>query len=109
MSWLARALVFSGRPDPTWPLTPEDERRLLEAWSSLVSGADTAGGPPAKLGYRGVEVLIDSRRRWVAAGGVVIEIADGARTARRDPQLTIERLVLATAPPGTLPPGSSPA
>jgi len=60
--------VFSGRPNPTWPLTAEESQDLLARIGQLSPG----GGPvPAGLGYRGFIVYrIETARpqRWLHVG-----------------------------------------
>ena len=109
MTWRARALVFSGRPDPTWELSRDEQQAFMVAWSQLPSAGAVEAVPPAALGYRGVEIIADDGRRWVASGGVVTLTANAEPTSRLDSERTIEHLVLATAPTGLLPPGAGPA
>src|SRR5947199_6619229 len=57
--------IFSGRPNPKWILTPNDERKLvdrIQSDPSLVIPASTRVGG---LGYRGyiIEVLKDAETR----------------------------------------------
>ncbi len=61
--------LFSGRPNPTWPLTAEESQDLLARISRLSPGG---GGPvPAGLGYRGFIVYrVETGRpqRWMRVG-----------------------------------------
>jgi hypothetical protein len=96
--------VFSGAPDPTWPLADGDVAVLERIWNSLApANGDPAVAPP--LGYRGCfAVDATGGRRFDAYGGTVTLDLTGAREARRDPPRTFERCVLETAPGGVLPP-----
>lgn len=91
--------VFSGRPDPVWPLAPGDAERLAAIWRALLP---LRSGPPAAppLGYRGcVADGGGDGRHWEAYAGAV-RCADELRS---DPPREFERLVIASAPPGVLP------
>lgn len=98
-AWTAGVSVFSGRPDPVWPLAPADAERLVAVWRALAPLAASPPQPPP-LGYRGC-VAHDGGggRRWEAYAGAV-RCADELRS---DPPRAFERLVLASAPPGVLP------
>src|SRR5262249_7933365 len=97
------AFLFSGRPDPTWPVPPDVARRLLEIWESLPPG--TAGLPPAPpLGYRGFFLKDTADREWTAYRGVVRLQTPDDSEVRRDDARSFERTLLASAPAGTLPP-----
>ena len=98
------ALVFSGRPDPEWPVPTNAQRRLRDVWSAL---APAAGTPPAAppLGYRGCALRCPPDDEWFAYGGLVSHtVPSGAVDRRSDPERRFERLLLSTAPKGALPP-----
>src|SRR5262245_21749479 len=95
-SWTAEARVFSGRPDPSWPVPDALADDLTALWVTL----EPWQGPPPEapqLGYRGVH-LTDSVL-YEAYGGCVTCAGD----ARRDEERAFERAILASAPPGVLP------
>lgn len=96
--WTAGAVVFSGRPDPTWPVPPGVTERLVAIWESL-PWTDATGTKPA-LGYRGCYVRDPGGRMWTAYH----ELVTLASETRRDDERRFERTVLGTAPPGVLPP-----
>ncbi len=98
--WLAQALVFSGRPDPTWVVPGSTVEKLLSLWAELPSRPDGGPGPPP-LGYRGCLLRAPDGRTWRSYGGVVT-LAEGHLEQVRDD--TEHRFERATAPPGTLPP-----
>lgn len=89
----ATLLVYSGVPDPTWPLTPAD----LEGLATIVSQlAPTEGLPPeGGLGYRGFGVTTPEGT-WLVNGGVVLAPGSVPGTALADPERTVERYLLAT-------------
>jgi hypothetical protein len=98
------AFVFSGRPDPEWQVPADAGTRLRAIWSGLTPGAPALPAAPA-LGYRGCALRCPPGDEWRAYGGVVSHAAgSGAVDHRSDPERTFERLLLSTAPGGTLPP-----
>src|SRR2546423_14480324 len=97
--WLAGASVFSGRADPTWPIAPELTEELVAVWDALPPLERPRPSPPP-LGYRGCFVHDPAGRTWTAFHEAV---SDGS-VMRRDEEHRFERLVLASAPEGTLPP-----
>jgi hypothetical protein len=98
------AFVFSGRPDPEWPVPADARARLQEIWSALTAGAPALPAAPP-LGYRGCALRCPPGGEWLAYGGVVAHTAaSGAVDRRSDRERAFERLLLSTAPGGTLPP-----
>jgi hypothetical protein len=101
--WRAEALVFSGRPDPTWTVPMSSVEELLSVWAELPSGTGQRPGPPP-LGYRGCLLRAPDGRSWESFAGQVV-LDDGRRKqARDDPDRRFERLLLTTAPAHALPP-----
>ena len=101
--WLAQALAFSGRQDPTWVVPGSTVHKLLDLWASLPSRPDPGPGPPP-LGYRGCLLRAPDGRTWRSYGGTVTLSEANLEQVRDDADRRFERLLLATAPPGTLPP-----
>jgi hypothetical protein len=100
--WLARALVFSGRPDPAWVVPSGAAGELLRVWSGLPASTRQPASPPP-LGYRGIQLQAPDGRTWESFGGQVT-LHDGPLTDTRDDgDRRFERLLLATAPASTLP------
>ena len=101
--WIAGASVFSGRTDPSWPIAPELAEELVAVWDRLPSLEGSLPSAPP-LGYRGCFVEDPDGRTWTAFHeAVTLSLPDGTVT-RRDDEHQFERLVLASAPEGTLPP-----
>ena len=100
--WSAGAQVFSGRPDPLWVVARDVAARLLALWKAMPHwrGAVPVG---AALGYRGSCLAWDSSRTWVAYRGAVTLVRHGRRESRRDCDRAFEKLLLSSAPDGTLP------
>ena len=104
MSWIAGASVYSGRPDPTWPIGDDLGARLDGLWASLPPS--TAPEPkPSPLGYRGCLAVSPDGRRWTAYHESVTLLDAAGRLERRwDASREFEAAVLASAPAGVLPP-----
>lgn len=100
--WAAGVLLFSGRPDPIWRIDDGLGRKLWSIWTRATA-ADEAS-PPPRLGYRGAFVRRPGGERVLAFDGLVWREGD-RREVRRDPRRQLERLVVGSAPHGTLPPG----
>ena len=101
--WLGQALVFSGRPDPTWVVPTSTAEDLLALWAELPSRPARPPLPPP-LGYRGCLLRAPDGRTWESFGGQVT-LNDGQLTQTRgDLDRRFERLLLSTAPANALPP-----
>ncbi len=100
---IAGALIFSGRPDPTWIVPPSVVDELERVWSSLESTAQPLPTAPP-LGYRGCFLREEGHRVWFAYGGVV-RLEAGRSEWREDNERRFEKTLLASAPPGLLPSG----
>ena len=101
--WLAQALVFSGRPDPAWVVPGSVVEKLLGLWADLPSRPDRGPSPPP-LGYRGCLLRAPDGRTWRSYGGTVTLSERNLKQVRDDADHRFEQMLLATAPPGTLPP-----
>lgn len=100
--WVAGASVFSGRPDPTWPISAELAEELISIWEALVP-ADDAIPPPPSLGYRGCFMRDAEGRTWTALRDLVTLSDERTSATRRDEGHRFEQTVLASAPEGMLP------
>ena len=99
--WTAGAYIFSGRPDPTWSVPIDVAKRLIQVWRSAQSCRATPRAPA--LGYRGAFLRDAAGGEWVAYAGVVILRSAAGEECREDGSRTFEKLLLASAPPATLP------
>jgi len=97
------AFVYSGRPDPEWPITAKQLQVLMRLWKQLpASRIPPARAPP--LGYRGCAVRCPSGEEWFAYEGIASLTRRSHRLAfRRDKERHFERKVLESAPPGAIP------
>lgn len=103
---MAGVHLYSGRPDPTWEVKASVAERLSRYWRSL---EPRQGGFPsaAPLGYRGC-FLQRPGREWLAYGDAIMLKKDGASEVRLDKERRFEKVLLASAPAGLLPPSLSP-
>ena len=96
------ALIFSGRPNPTWQVEEVVVQRLSEIWDLLVPWAGECPTAPP-LGYRGCFLKRGTDLEWFAYEGVVTLKTGGRCESRRDKDKKFEKLLLAAAPKGILP------
>ena len=96
--WTVQALVYSGRPDPTWTLAAHTGEAVASEWERLPARVGPPPSPPL-LGYRGMAVRAPDGRVWTAYGRLVSH--DGA--TRDDAERVIERTLIESAPAGLLP------
>jgi hypothetical protein len=99
--WTAGAFVFSGRPDPTWPISTDAAAELVAIWESLAPTGDTPTTPA--LGYRGCFVRDPAGRAWTAFHELVTLSTESDSETRSDNDRRFERTVLASAPAGAVP------
>jgi hypothetical protein len=98
--------IFSGRPNPTWVLTPAQASDLTSRIARL-HPATAVGQRPDNLGYRGFIVQTTTASspssamdRTIRAYSGIVEVVDSTGTAYyRDPQRQIELWLLTSAKP----------
>lgn len=100
--WIAGALIFSGRPDPTWTVKKRVVERLEKLWASLELSSEEIPAAPV-LGYRGCFLKDDRNREWFAYGGIVTLHVGSHSESREDKERVFEKTLLASAPKGTVP------
>ena len=101
----ASASLYSGRPDPEWPVDDARANALERMWVAL---APSSNGPrqAPPLGYRGCALRCNSGNIWHAYDGVATHRqGNGPPEHRIDRERRLEQALLDTAPPGTLPAG----
>jgi hypothetical protein len=90
--------IFSGRPDPSWPLDTQRTAELSRRLESLPAARESALPEGAPLGYRGLHVSFTE-----GTEGRIVEVRRGFVADRRrileDRGRTVERWLLGTAPP----------
>ncbi len=99
---IARALIFSGRPDPTWTIDDSTLNTLEKIWESLVPvKGEEPFIPP--LGYRGCRIICNSGFEWLVYKYLVTLNRGGKTESREDRNRAVEKLVISSAPEGLLP------
>ena len=101
--WIGGAMVFSGRPDPTWDVNEKTVKQLEEIWRTLEAYGDEPPRGP-NLGYRGTFLRGPDGHQRLAYRGVVTLRTDSGSKSRSDTNRLFERVLLASAPEGTVPP-----
>jgi len=100
--WIAGALIFSGRRDPTWNVDEDFTKNIRTIWNSLKPGEGRIAHVPS-LGYRGCFVRDDRNNEYWACGGFVIFRSADSEETREDKEHQLERLILKSAPKGVVP------
>lgn len=100
--WIAGARLYSGRRDPTWEISKEVAKKLLELWDALPpsSGAEPS---TSRLGYRGVFLRGPGGREWKAFDGAASLSGHGGVEVRIDIAREFEKNLMASAPKDLLP------
>lgn len=97
----AELLLFSGRPNPSWELAPEEVDELARRLGRLPAAPGSGRAPDhaAALGYRGVALLnvgpvsAEAPARIHVYNGLV-HVTDGRDTTLRDDGALLERWLL---------------
>ena len=101
-NWIGGALLFSGRPDPTWTVDEDVAQQLMAIWDTLEPWLGERPAAPL-LGYRGCFLRNHMGQEWFAYRAVVtLQMANGSQS-RSNPDRSFEKHLLASAPEGTLP------
>ena len=99
---MAGASLFSGRPDPTWPIAAETVETLIHLWNAMPRSPMAAPRAEA-LGYRGAFVRGPHGEELRAFAGTVEGHLNHGREVRSDPSRQFERKLLQSAPKGVIP------
>lgn len=94
--WRCRLLIFSGRPDPQWPVSDEQ----AEGWlNSMVQAPQEKVDVPdaSALGYRGV-VLYRGNDYYYLFDGHIRYLENEKSVIKADAGRTLENIMLQTAP-----------
>jgi hypothetical protein len=95
--WTAGARIYSGRRDPTWEISKEVAKKLLELWDALPPSSK-AEPSTSRLGYRGVFLRGQGGREWTAFDGVASLSGHGGAEVRIDTAREFEKKLLESAP-----------
>jgi hypothetical protein len=102
-TYTAGVSIFSGRPDPTWPLDAETRSKLQQLFDSLEKYDEIKVSAPT-LGYRGAFLRDNAGHAWFAYREVVTLTEPNRSEARKDAGRQFERAIVASAPQGLIPP-----
>jgi len=100
--WIAGALIYSGRRDPTWKVSERIAKKLVELWDAMPPSSK-AEPSTSRLGYRGVFLHAPDGREWTAFDGAVSLNGPGGVEVRIDTGRGFEKMLLASAPKNLLP------
>jgi hypothetical protein len=98
---IARAFIFSGRPDPSWTVTNTLMKQLENIWNSLEVTHEIPSAPTH--GYRGCLLNDKIKRKWFVYKNIIRLSTNGFSETRLDKYSKFEKLLLSSAPPGILP------
>lgn len=85
-------LMSSGDPDPTWHLTPEEERGFFDRLTASAVPNTIVGPPSHRAGYAGIMARAGDGERWVVYRGWI----RGGLNARVDDKRVLEQWLLDT-------------
>jgi len=89
--------IFSGRPNPTWPLAGNRAAEWLSRLEALPPATEADAAEPPGLGYRGFVVSWFSHPKCGGPARVFGGVVQCAGGAYRDEGRRLERWLLATA------------
>jgi hypothetical protein len=91
--------VYSGRPNPSWPLEGELLATVMERVGDLTGSAEPGRAPTPALGYRGfrLEYLGAGAPDAVFVGRGTVTVVRGKEAEHRGDAVGLERLLLGDA------------
>jgi len=97
--WLGGILIFSGKPNPTWPIDKKTAEKLEQIWNSLRQLSEK---PQTKsvLGYNGCFLKKDGNHIWVVNEKIVTLQTKYGIKSRLDKNGKFEELLRNSAPSG---------
>lgn len=98
MPFQVELFVYSGRPNPSWPLLPQQEEVLVDLLNQLPQGSFADHPLPNPLGYGGL-VAIGDYRVWVYRESVWVVWPGKRKLAFRDEKRRVENFLLRTMRP----------
>ena len=94
------ALLFSGRRNPEWELTPGQQLQWQELWKQAPATNERAT-LVSKLGYTGCRLQPDEHSYWLISGGCVSFYQKDAVLSKLDGGRKMELFLLNTSPEDT--------
>ncbi len=95
--WKATALLFSGRQNPEWELTVEQQQSWMKLWEQAAL-SNIAVEQPSILGYTGCRLQHDEHSHWQLYDGCVSFYCEGKVVSKKDKERQMELFLLDTAP-----------
>jgi hypothetical protein len=95
--WSATALLFSGRQNPEWLLTPVQQQHWAECWQNATS-TNVEMEFPSRLGYAGCILHFDEHSYWQLYDGHASFNESGRKVFKKDEKRKMEFYLLDTAP-----------
>ena len=89
-SCIGGIFLFSGRPDPTWPVEESTVDEFEEIWNLMEPYSGELPIPPI-LGYRGCFLNCEPGTEWFAYDGVVTMKTVEGSSLRRDKDKKFEK------------------
>ncbi|MEQ6343012.1 MAG: hypothetical protein M3A44_15535 [Gammaproteobacteria bacterium] len=101
--WIATALVYTGRRNPSWQIEETCAVQLQQIWDDLEPYLGELSRPKA-LGYGGCTLRAPGGDQWLVYGDAVSRSRGDSVEVRRDPGRRFEKVLLTSAPAKSLPP-----
>jgi len=96
-TWKVTALLFSGRPNPEWVLTPVEQKNWMVLWKqAALSNTEVASA--SGLGYTGCRLKYDGHSHWQLYNGCVSFYEKETIFSKKDEERQMELFLLSTAP-----------
>ncbi len=95
--WNATALLFSGRRNPEWELTPAQQKKWMVLWKQAALSNEEVN-TPSLLGYTGCRLQHNEHSHWQLYNGCVSFYENETVFSKKDEDRQMELFLLNTAP-----------
>lgn len=95
--WKATALMFSGRQNPAWELTPAQQKAWMVLWQQAPLN-NLEVEISSKLGYTGCRLQHNTHSHWQLYNGCVSFYEKETVFSKKDEDRQMEMFLLSTAP-----------
>ncbi|MBL7702808.1 MAG: hypothetical protein JNM14_11195 [Ferruginibacter sp.] len=95
--WNATTLLFSGRQNPQWELTPAQQKNWMLLWKQAPLHNEDVK-QPSILGYTGCRLQYDEHSRWQLYNGCISFFEKDKVFSKKDEERQMEMFLLNTAP-----------
>ena len=96
-NWTATALLFSGKRDIEWQLTPAQQKAWMILWQQA-SLSHAKVEIPSVLGYKGCRLQHNEHSHWQLYNGCVSFYEQETVFSKKDKERQMELFLLNTAP-----------